>query len=162
MLGLNGQDAATTAMEQYQTSPGYDFQMQQGLRAVDAGAAAKGMLRSGATLKAERTFGQGLADQDFSAYYGRLNQLSTSGQNASVGAGTNAMNTANNSAQTDASLATTQGNLTTGLASGLGTAANQYMSNSMYQDRTNALASPQVAAAPNSQQYYQNAPVSGW
>ena len=69
LLGLNGPDAATKAMSTYQTSPGYQFQMDQGLRAVDAGAAGKGILRSGATLKAEQTFGQGLADSDFGNYY---------------------------------------------------------------------------------------------
>ena len=65
LLGLNGPDAATAAMGNFQTSPGYQFSLDQGLRAVDAGAAAKGMLRSGATLKAEQTFGTGLADQEF-------------------------------------------------------------------------------------------------
>ena len=60
LLGLNGQDAANAAMTNYQTSPGYQWQMQQGLRATDAGAAASGMLRSGAALKAEQTFGQWL------------------------------------------------------------------------------------------------------
>jgi hypothetical protein len=45
----------------FQSSPGYQFQLEQGLRAVDAGASAKGMLRSGAT-QAEQKFGHGLAN----------------------------------------------------------------------------------------------------
>ena len=57
LLGLNGPDAASTARANFQTSPGFQFSLDQGLRAVDAGAAASGMLRSGATLKAEQTFG---------------------------------------------------------------------------------------------------------
>jgi hypothetical protein len=65
LLGINGQPAADTAMQTFQSSPGYAFQLEQGLRGVDAGAAAKGMLRSGATLKAEQTFGQGLANAGF-------------------------------------------------------------------------------------------------
>lgn len=85
LLGINGQAAADTAMAGYQTSPGYQFQLEQGLRAVDAGAAAKGMLRSGATLKAEQTFGQGLADSDFTAYYNRLMGLSQQGVGAAAG-----------------------------------------------------------------------------
>jgi hypothetical protein len=85
LLGLNGPDAATAAMAKFQTSPGYQWQLGQGLRAVDAGAAAKGMLRSGATIKGEETYGQGLADQDFTNYYNRLMGISTLGENAAAG-----------------------------------------------------------------------------
>lgn len=85
ILGINGPDAATAAMADYHTSPGYQFALDQGLRAVDAGAAAKGLLRSGATLKAEQTFGEGLADQDFSNYYNRLFGLSQQGVTAATG-----------------------------------------------------------------------------
>ena len=84
LLGLNGPDAATAAMAKFQTSPGYQWQLGQGLRAVDAGAASQGMLRSGATLKAEQTFGSGLADQDFTNYYNRLFDLSKLGESAAA------------------------------------------------------------------------------
>ena len=64
-------------MAGFHTSPGYQFQLDQGLRAVDAGAAANGLLRSGAALKAEQTFGTGLADKEFAPdYYNRLFDLS--------------------------------------------------------------------------------------
>src|SRR4029077_18160919 len=84
LLGLNGPDAANAAMANYRTSPGYGFQMSEGLRAVDAGAAAKGMLRSGATLKQEQAFGAGLADSDFQQYYQNLMGLSKLGENAAA------------------------------------------------------------------------------
>ena len=76
LLGLNGQPAADAAMAKFQQSPGYQWQLGEGLRAVDAGAASRGILRSGATIKAEDTFGQGLANQDFGNYWNRLQQLS--------------------------------------------------------------------------------------
>jgi hypothetical protein len=85
LLGLQGQDAANKAMSTFQQSPGYQYQMQQGLRAVDAGAAAgvrQPGVRSGATIKAEETFGQNLANQDFSNYFTRLSGLAQQGQNA--------------------------------------------------------------------------------
>jgi hypothetical protein len=85
LLGLNGQDAQTSAFGNFRTDPGYQWQMDQGLRAVDAGAAAKGMLRSGATLKAEQTFGTGLADQSFNQYYNRLFSMAQLGENAASG-----------------------------------------------------------------------------
>jgi len=85
LLGLQGQDAANAAMATYQQSPGYQWQLGQGLRAVDAGAAAgvrQPGVRSGATIKAEEAYGQGLAQQDFGNYYTRLNQLAGMGQSA--------------------------------------------------------------------------------
>jgi hypothetical protein len=85
LLGLNGQPAADAAMAKFQSSPGYQFQLTQGLRGVDAGAAAAGMLRSGATLKAEDTFAQGLADTDFQQYYTNLSGLAGGGLTAANG-----------------------------------------------------------------------------
>ena len=87
LLGLNGPDAANAAMAKFQASPGYQWELGQGLRAVDAGAAAQGMLRSGATLKAEQTYGQGLADQEFGNYYNRLSGLAGQGLTGLGGAG---------------------------------------------------------------------------
>lgn len=85
LLGLNGQPAADAAMSTFQSSPGYQYDVTQGLRAVDAGAASQGMLRSGATLKAEQTLGTNLADQDFGNYVSRLNSLSNYGITAAGG-----------------------------------------------------------------------------
>lgn len=92
LLGLNGQPAADTAMENFQKSPGYQFSLDQGLRAVDAAAAAKGMGRSGAVLKAEQAYGTGLADQEFGNYYNRLFGLSNQGLTAAGGISTAANN----------------------------------------------------------------------
>lgn len=82
LLGLGGPDAANAAMQRFQASPGYQYQVDQGLRAVDAGAAAKGFTRSGATLQAEQKLGSDLANQDFSNYYNRLFSLSGQGLTA--------------------------------------------------------------------------------
>lgn len=83
--GLNGPDAATAAMGKFTASPGYAYQVQQGLRGIDAGAAAKGMLSGGDTLKAEETFGSNLANQDFTNYYNRLSSLASTGLTAGQG-----------------------------------------------------------------------------
>src|SRR5215472_10498455 len=45
LLGLNGPDAVSAAMAKFQTSPGYQWSLQQGLRGVDRGAASIGLLR---------------------------------------------------------------------------------------------------------------------
>jgi hypothetical protein len=130
LLGLQGQPAADAAMLQYQKSPGYQWQLDQGLRAVDAGAAAKGMLRSGATLKAEQTFGQGLADTDFSDYYARLMGLTTLGQNSAAGGAA----TAGAAANTALGGANAQNSILGNTASTLGGTANTLLNNQAVKD----------------------------
>ena len=129
LLGLNGPDAANAAFANYQTSPGYQWQLQQGLRAVDAGQAAQGMLRSGATLKAEQTYGQGLADQDFSDYYSRLSGISQLGANAAA-AGSQ---TAVKSAATTLGGANAQNSIYGNVFSNLGGTANTLLNNPGFQ-----------------------------
>jgi hypothetical protein len=125
LSGANGPDAATAAMANYQTSPGYQWQLGQGLRAIDAGAASRGMLRSGATLKGEETYGQGLANQDFSNYYNRLFSLSQLGsQNAATASG-QAVTTGQGIASTDTSAAASQASIYANVAKGIGNQTNQ-------------------------------------
>jgi hypothetical protein len=139
ILGLNGPDAATAAMANYRTSPGYQWQLDQGLRAVDAGKASEGLLRSGAAIKAEQTFGQGLADSDFTSYYNRLFDLSKLGESAAAGSASASTNTAQGIAQTDLSEGSALSNIYGNAAQGIGNAFNTYQTNKLYADRTNAL-----------------------
>jgi hypothetical protein len=129
LLGLNGPDAAAAAMANYQTSPGYTWQMEQGLRGVDAGAAARGMLRSGATIKGEEQFAQGLANSDFGTYYNRLMGLTTLGANAAAGGAQTAQGAANAAMQTGSNQASIYGNM----FGGLGGTANTLLQNKDFQ-----------------------------
>jgi hypothetical protein len=128
LLGVNGPNAAAAAMANYQTSPGYQWQLGQGLRAVDAGAAATGMLRSGATLKAEQTFGQGLANSDFGQYYNRLFNLSQLGEKAAAGQGAGSLQAAHDIAATDIAAAGAQSSIYGNMAKGIQTGINQLYS----------------------------------
>ena len=130
LLGLNGPDAANTAMTTFQQSPGYQWQLQQGLRATDAGAAANGLLRSGATLKAEQTFGSGLADSDFNQYFSRLSGLSTLGANAAAGGA----QTAGQAATADLGGANAQSSIYGNTATGLAGTANTLLNNPSFQN----------------------------
>lgn len=67
------------------TSPGYAFRRDEGLKAIDRGAAATGRLGSGATIKAEQRYGEGLAASEYDAYTSRLAQLAGLGQSATAG-----------------------------------------------------------------------------
>lgn len=94
MPGLTTPFSAT----QYQQSPGYAWQMGQGIDAVQNSASAAGGIGGGNTLKALTQYGQGLANTDYQqAYtnymgqqqqtYNMLSGLANSGQNAAAGLG---------------------------------------------------------------------------
>lgn len=87
-LGIGG-DTGAQGYGQYQNAqftpeafaanqdPGYGFRMREGLKAVDAQAAARGGLISGAALKASQRFGQDMASQE---YQNAFNRYQTSRQ----------------------------------------------------------------------------------
>lgn len=57
--------------EEYQASPWYDYQVGEGVEAMDRSAAARGMLDSGAQRKALNEFGQKAADMDYQNWLNR-------------------------------------------------------------------------------------------
>lgn len=65
----------------YQT-PDYQFALNQGIKGIDAGAAARGGLDSGATRKAEMAYAGNLASGQFNTYASRLMQAAGLGQSA--------------------------------------------------------------------------------
>lgn len=54
-----------------QADPGYQFRLQEGLKALDRQAAARGGLISGSALKGAQRFGQDMASQEYGQAYGR-------------------------------------------------------------------------------------------
>jgi hypothetical protein len=155
LSGNLGPEAAQGAMENFYTSPGYQFRLDEGLRAVDAGAAARGMLRSGATLKAEQAFGEGLAAQEydkyfsrasdsFGNYYNRLFDLSRLGENAAAGVGAQGQASANAQSNIATGAAGAEarniGNTTQGIQTGL----NQLFNSKSFQGLF-APSTPEVA-----------------
>lgn len=58
-------------MAQFQADPGYAFRLQEGLKALDRSAAARGGLLSGATLKGAQRYGQELGSQEFTNAFNR-------------------------------------------------------------------------------------------
>lgn len=75
----------------FRRSPDYQFALQEGLGALENSQAAKGMLRSGNTLRAITDYGQGLATQTFGNYRGALGQLASLGAGAAGQTGQAAM-----------------------------------------------------------------------
>jgi hypothetical protein len=57
--------------QQFQQDPGYQFRMSEGMKALERGAAARGGLLSGATLRGTQRFGQELASQEYQNAFNR-------------------------------------------------------------------------------------------
>ena len=68
----------------FQETPGYEFAFNEGMRGIDASAASRGGLYSGATMQAAQTYGNGLANQEFGNYLARLSGQATLGSNAAA------------------------------------------------------------------------------
>lgn len=125
-------------MEQFQADPGYQFRMSEGMKALERGAAARGGLLSGATLRGAQRYGQDLASQEFQNAFNRYgvererrlnplqslagvgqtatNQLGAAGQNYATSAGNIGMNQANVAGNAQMSRASTYGNALNQLA----------------------------------------------
>lgn len=68
--GSNPAFKAPTA-DEARATPGYQFTLDQGMRATDAGAAARGGVLSGGAVKAESQYASGLADSTYNDVYNR-------------------------------------------------------------------------------------------
>ena len=112
------------AMQQLQSTPGYQFQMQQGLGAIQSNAGATGQLGSGTTDRNLINYSSGLASQQYGNYFNQLAQLSGANWNSGPNAG-NAIQQgqATGNSQTMGGLST----LTSGLA-GLQGVSNPFAS----------------------------------
>jgi len=88
-----GRYAKDFQMSDFQQDPGYAFRLSEGLKAMNATAAARGGLMSGGALKAGQQYGQDMGSQEYQNAYqryqtNRANQLTPLG--ALAGAGQNA------------------------------------------------------------------------
>lgn len=67
------------ALAQFQTTPGYQFRLQQGINSLDNSAASRGMLLSGAQTKGVQDYGQNTASAEFGNYINELNTMAGNG-----------------------------------------------------------------------------------
>lgn len=79
LSGAMGPEAQQMAMDSVMRSPEFDFIREQGLREVNANAAATGGTGGGEFMRDLTRFGQGLASQRFDTAYGRLGQVGQRG-----------------------------------------------------------------------------------
>jgi len=95
-LGMDALQAQSNALlggdySQFQESPGYQFQLEQGLQASERGAAARGGLMGGGQMKELTRLGQGYANQDFGNWLSNLQNVTQQGASIGMGASENIM-----------------------------------------------------------------------
>lgn len=81
LLGLGGE---APDFDLFRSTPGYQFALDEGQRAIDRSAAARGGLVSGNTLAELTRYGTGLADQTFQNYLGNVLGLQSQGVDAAL------------------------------------------------------------------------------
>ncbi len=72
-----GDLAKRFSLSDFQQDPGYAFRMQEGQKAIDNSASARGMSLSGAALKALQKYGQDFASNEYQKSYDRFNNDNT-------------------------------------------------------------------------------------
>jgi len=172
LLGLPGGDPNSASygsmakpfdMTKFEADPGYGFRMQEGMKALENSAAARGGLLSGATLKGVNRFSQGLASQEYQNAFNRY-QIERNAQlnplQSLMGAGQTATNQlAGAMGQTEQGLAQSYGNLGqaqasayVGMGNALTGALGQGVNSYMGLQYLNAM-NPAAAASANPYSY---------
>ena len=83
-LGLG---ARPEGYQGFTATPGYDFRMREGQRALEAGAAARGGLYSGAAMRDLTKFGQDYGSNEYGNFFSRLGARADTGMNAAAMSG---------------------------------------------------------------------------
>jgi hypothetical protein len=156
-MAQNGFNFAPTQAQLEQT-PGYQFNLSQGEKAVTNSAAARGLGTSGAALRGGADYASGLASntyqqqftnalQQYQNNFGNLQGLASMGGNAAAGIG----NAATSTGQSIGNNLIGAGNATAAadmsMANGVGSAANNTMLNYMLASKFN-LGGMGAAATP--------------
>lgn len=79
-LGLGGAGGTQAALGAFQQGPGYQYQLQQGLDALQREANSRGMLASGNLTQDELAYSQNLANQGWQNWLGQLGGLGAQNQ----------------------------------------------------------------------------------
>lgn len=139
--GQQAQQAAGDRYGGFYASPGYQFRLDEGTRAMDRSAAARGMLLSGAQNKALTRYGQGVASEEFMNYSNALRNIAglgqVSNQSVSGAAGQYGVNAAN--AAMGSGMARASGYM--GTANTIGSVANGVLASIPYWSANRAVPS---------------------
>ncbi len=85
LVTTNREGDRANALKNFQASPGYQWRVGEGVKALDRSAASKGMLLSGAQAKGVTDYGQNQGSEEFGKYTNALAGLSGGGMSAALG-----------------------------------------------------------------------------
>jgi hypothetical protein len=74
LMAPGGEFNRRFGMADYQEDPGYDFRMQEGQKALERSASARGRVLGGGTLKSLTRYSQGVASQEYQNAFDRFQQ----------------------------------------------------------------------------------------
>ena len=145
-------------MQQFQQDPGYAFRMQEGMKALERSAAARGGLLSGGMLKGAQQYGQDLASQEYMNAFNRyqaernarlnpLQSLAGIGQTATNQLGQAGQTMAGNVGQAMGAAAQARASGYVGGANALSQGLGTYLNYQQGQNFLNAMR-PQQSPAP--------------
>lgn len=148
-LGLSDAAKNGTFQSGFQSTPGYQFQVEEGEKGVVNNLAALGMKNSGAALKALTRFRQGLADQTYQTYLDRVGGVAQDGQNQVNATNNFAAGVAGGMGALGANFANNQANTRMNYAGNVSALGMNYANNAgnIIQDRGDARASGYVGTA---------------
>lgn len=124
-LGINGAGGNQRAQQAFTTSPGYQFQMDQSLDAINRARNASGQLVGGNTDDAVLTKASGLANQEWGGYLNRLQGFQPLELQATSGAAGGLADIARTFGMSEADLMRSLGGAQAGLAERGGTSLGQ-------------------------------------
>lgn len=145
-------------MQQFQQDPGYAFRMQEGMKALERSAAARGGLLSGSMLKGAQRYGQDLASQEYMNAFNRyqaernarlnpLQSLAGIGQTATNQLGQAGQTMAGNVGQAMGAAAQARASGYVGGANALSQGLGTYLNYQQGQNFLNAMRPQQATAA---------------
>ena len=130
------EQAQQEAFGRFKTSPGYEFRLGEGTKAIDRLASARGYMGSTRAAREAQRYGEGLAAQEYDAYIGRLSNMASGGSQqvggavgALGGAATQASNLGTNLGTTTSALGQSLGRTTEAMG---GIRASGYESGGKY------------------------------
>lgn len=124
-IPVQAQAANDDPFADFYTSPDYKFRLDEGMKAIERSAAARGGLRSGATMKAIGNYSQNVAAGEWGNYVNRLAALAGVGQQATQDSAQLGQNYANNMSN----IYTNAGNARASAYANTGSAINQGVTN---------------------------------
>lgn len=108
--GMLSDEEMEDARSRFMETPGYEFRFDEGMRALDRSASARGKLRGGGYGRELIRYGQGVASGEFENYANRLAGIAGMGQGATTATGTLGVQTGANIGNALQTGANAQGN----------------------------------------------------